>query len=108
MPQYPNHIDSIMCTPYLLRAALDTRAKTINNEMKLAAAEALADLCTKPTPQEVKNYYPKKSFEYGPDYIIPTLYDPRLAIELPIAVVKAAMETKVVRHRIKDLEQYRK
>ena len=104
---YPNQINNVMCFPFLFRAALDTMATKINEEMKIAAAKALVDLTHQPIPDEVKDAFPGRNFEFGPEYIIPTPFDPRLIIELPSKIAKAAMDSKVSQCRIYDFEEYK-
>ena len=84
-----------MCFPFLFRGTLDCRAKQINEEMKMAAAIALANLAKKPVPDSVKAAIPGRDFTFGPEYIIPTPFDPRLIFEIPVAVAKAAMESGI-------------
>jgi malate dehydrogenase (oxaloacetate-decarboxylating)(NADP+) len=92
---YPNQINNVMCFPYLFRGALDVRAKTITEKMKVATANALAQLAREDVPQEVKDLNPdKEDMKFGPDYIIPTPFDPRLLIRISTAVAKAACEDK--------------
>lgn len=105
---YPNQINNVMCFPFLFRATLDTRSSCINEEMKMACSLALAKLAREPIPQEVLDAYPNRSFEYGKNYIIPTPFDPRIIEVLPVAVAKAAMESGVAKHPIKDFEAYAK
>ena len=93
--------------PYIFRGALDVRAKEINEEMKIAAAQALADLAREQIPEEVMNAYSGKQMEYGAEYIIPTPFDPRLITTLPPAVAKAAMDTGVARKPIEDFDAYK-
>jgi len=90
---YPNQINNVMCFPFLFRATLDTRSKQINEQMKMAAAIALAGLAKEPVPQAVKDAIPGRDFTFGRDYVIPTPFDPRLIEVLPCAVAKAAMES---------------
>jgi malate dehydrogenase (oxaloacetate-decarboxylating)(NADP+) len=92
---YPNQINNVMCFPFLFRAALDSRATQINEEMKMAAAKALANLAREPVPSSVKKAIPGREFKFGQDYIIPTPFDPRLITELPVEIVKAAMRSGV-------------
>lgn len=103
---YPNQINNVMCFPYIFRGALDVRAKTINIEMKIAAAKAISELARKPVPQEVKNAYKGKNMQYGPDYIIPVPFDSRLITTVPVAVAKAAIETGVALKPFKNIETY--
>ena len=92
---YPNQINNVMCFPFLFRGTLDTRASEINEAMKMAAALALADLAQQPVPDEVARAYEGKRFSYGPDYIIPTPFDPRLIYVVSEAVAKAAIRSGV-------------
>ena len=105
---YPNQINNVMCFPFLFRATLDTRSKQINEEMKMAAAIALAGLAKTPVPEEVKRAIPGRDFTFGPDYVIPTPFDPRLIEVLPVAVAKAAMSSGTAQHNIDDFEAYAK
>lgn len=90
---YPNQINNVMCFPFLFRGALDTRAREINEQMKMAAALALADLARQEVPDEVARAYEGKRFTFGPDYIIPTPFDPRLIYIVSEAVAKAAISS---------------
>ena len=103
---YPNQVNNVLGFPYIFRGALDVRATTINLEMKIAAARAIADLAKEDVPDEVANAYPGQRPQYGPDYIIPSPFDPRLISRVPPAVAKAAMETGVARKAIVDMDQY--
>src|SRR5689334_18591877 len=103
---YPNQVNNVLGFPYLFRGALDVRASTINMEMKIAAAQALADLAREDVPDEVAAVYGAR-LKFGPDYIIPTPFDPRLISYVPPAVAKAAMETGVARKPIVDMEAYK-
>ena len=103
---YPNQVNNVLGFPYIFRGALDVRATTINLEMKIAAAKAIADLAKEDVPDEVANAYPGQRPQYGPDYIIPSPFDPRLISRVPPAVAKAAMETGVARKAIVDMDQY--
>ncbi len=103
---YPNQINNVLGFPYIFRGALDVRATTINMEMKIAAAKALADLAREDVPDEVAAAYGARP-KYGPDYIIPVPFDPRLISYVPPAVAKAAMDTGVARKPIVDMEAYR-
>ncbi len=96
-----------MCFPFLFRATLDTRSKQINEEMKMAASLALAQLAKKPVPEEVKAAIPGRQFDFGRDYIIPTPFDPRLIFELPVAIAKASMNSGAASYFIKDFEKYK-
>jgi malate dehydrogenase (oxaloacetate-decarboxylating)(NADP+) len=104
---YPNQVNNVMGFPYIFRGALDVRASEINEEMKIAAAEALAQLAREEVPDEVAAAYSGRHMEFGPEYIIPTPFDPRLITTIPIAVAQAAMKTKVARKPIENLYAYR-
>jgi malate dehydrogenase (oxaloacetate-decarboxylating)(NADP+) len=103
---YPNQVNNVLGFPYIFRGALDVRATTINMEMKIAAARALAELAREDVPDEVAAAYGMRP-KYGPDYIIPVPFDPRLISAIPPAVAKAAMDTGVARKPIADMEAYR-
>jgi malate dehydrogenase (oxaloacetate-decarboxylating)(NADP+) len=103
---YPNQINNVLGFPYIFRGALDVRARAINMEMKIAAAQALAALAREDVPDEVAVAYGARP-KYGPDYIIPVPFDPRLISDIPPAVAKAAMESNVARRPIQDMEAYR-
>ncbi|RDD63103.1 NADP-dependent malic enzyme [Ferruginivarius sediminum] len=105
---YPNQINNVLGFPYIFRGALDVRASTINMEMKIAAAEALAKLAREDVPDEVDAAYAGRRLRYGPDYIIPAPFDPRLIVAVPKAVAKAAVETGVARKPIADIQAYDK
>src|SRR5712692_6319948 len=98
---YPNQINNVLGFPYIFRGALDVRATTINMEMKIAAARALAELAREDVPDEVAAAYGARP-RFGPDYIIPVPFDPRLISSIPPAIAKAAMETGVARRPIVD------
>src|SRR6476619_4735586 len=102
---YPNQINNVLGFPYIFRGALDGRAKTINMEMKIAAARALAELAREDVPDEVAAAYGGRP-KFGPDYIIPVPFDPRLISHVPPAVAKAAMDTGVARKPITDMAVY--
>ena len=102
---YPNQINNVLGFPYIFRGALDVRATTINMEMKIAAAHALAELAREDVPDEVAAAYGQRP-KFGPDYIIPVPFDPRLIHYVPPAVAKAAMDTGVARRPIIDMEAY--
>jgi malate dehydrogenase (oxaloacetate-decarboxylating)(NADP+) len=102
---YPNQINNVLGFPYIFRGALDVRATTINMEMKIAAAHALAELAREDVPDEVAAAYGMRP-KYGPDYIIPVPFDPRLISYVPPAVAKAAMDTGVARRPIVDMDGY--
>jgi malate dehydrogenase (oxaloacetate-decarboxylating)(NADP+) len=103
---YPNQINNVLGFPYIFRGALDVRATTINMEMKIAAAHALADLAREDVPDEVAAAYGARP-KYGPDYIIPVPFDPRLISAIPTAVAQAAMDSGVARLPITDMGNYR-
>src|SRR5271166_1085930 len=103
---YPNQINNVLGFPYIFRGALDVRARAINMEMKIAAARALAALAREDVPDEVAVAYGARP-KYGPDYIIPVPFDPRLISDIPPAIAKAAMDSKVARRPIPDMEAYR-
>jgi malate dehydrogenase (oxaloacetate-decarboxylating)(NADP+) len=103
---YPNQINNVLGFPYIFRGALDVRASTINDAMKIAAAEALAALAREDVPDEVAAAYSGRRLQFGPEYIIPTPFDPRLIWWVPTAVAKAAMATKVARKPIADMAVY--
>ena len=104
---YPNQINNVLGFPYIFRGALDVRASTINDAMKIAAAQALAALAREDVPDEVAAAYSGRRLHYGPEYIVPTPFDPRLIWKVPSAVAKAAMASGVARRPIQDMEGYR-
>ena len=104
---YPNQINNVIGFPYIFRGALDTAAKAINEEMKMAAAQAIADLARRPVPDIVNRAYHVRNFTFGPDYFIPKPVDPRLITEVSMAVAKAAMDSGVARKPITDWKAYR-
>lgn len=104
---YPNQINNVIGFPYIFRGALDTQAKTINEEMKLAAVHAIADLAKTPVPDVVNEAYKVNNFTFGPEYFIPKPVDPRLITEVSTAVAKAAMDSGVARKNIEDWDTYR-
>ena len=103
---YPNQVNNVLCFPFLFRGALDVRATTINDDMKIAAAHALADLARQDVPDDVKQAYRGERPRFGPNYIIPVPFDPRLISTIPPAVAKAAAESGVARRPIEDLAAY--
>jgi malate dehydrogenase (oxaloacetate-decarboxylating)(NADP+) len=103
---YPNQVNNVLGFPYIFRGALDVRATTINDEMKIAAARALADLARQDVPDDVAAAYQGNRPKFGPNYIIPVPFDPRLISAIPVAVAKAAMDTGVARRPILDLDRY--
>jgi len=104
---YPNQVNNVLGFPYIFRGALDVRARNVNEEMKLACAHALADLARQDVPEEVAAAYHGKRPIYGPEYIIPAPFDPRLISEIPPYVAQAAMDTGVARKPIEDMDAYR-
>ena len=105
---YPNQINNVLGFPFIFRGALDVRATTINEEMKLAATKALADLAKEKVPDDVLAAYELKKLEFGRDYIIPKPLDPRLISRVASAVARAAIDTGVAKFRIDDWEAYMK
>jgi malate dehydrogenase (oxaloacetate-decarboxylating)(NADP+) len=104
---YPNQVNNVLGFPYIFRGALDVRASTINEAMKIAAAEALAALAREDVPDEVAAAYSGRRLTYGPEYLIPAPFDPRLISNIPVAVAKAAMDSGVARKPI-DLVAYQR
>jgi malate dehydrogenase (oxaloacetate-decarboxylating)(NADP+) len=104
---YANQINNVLGFPYIFRGALDVRARTINEDMKVAAAEALAKLAREDVPDEVDRAYSGRRLRYGPEYVVPVPFDPRLIVEVSAAVAKAAMDSGVARRKI-DLTEYKK
>ena len=105
---YPNQVNNVLCFPFIFRGALDCGATTINEEMKQACVKAIADLACKEATDVVAEAYKGEEFRFGREYLIPKPFDPRLIEEVPLAVVKAAMESGVATRPIEDLEAYRK
>ena len=103
---YPNQINNVLGFPYIFRGALDVRASTINDDMKIAAANALAELTREDVPDEVAAAYSGEHLKYGPEYLIPTPFDPRLITAVPMAVARAAMDSGVARNPITDMIRY--
>ena len=103
---YPNQINNVIGFPYIFRGALDTQAKAINEEMKIAAVHAIANLAKQPVPDVVNTAYHVNNLSFGPEYFIPKPVDPRLITEVSCAVAKAAMESGVARTEIKDWDAY--
>ena len=104
---YPNQVNNVLGFPFIFRGALDVRATTINEEMKIAAANALAELAREQVPEEVAAAYGGTSHSFGPDYIIPAPFDPRLMEIVPCAVAQAAMDSGVAQKPIEDMGAYR-
>ncbi|CDL00426.1 NADP-dependent malic enzyme [Magnetospirillum gryphiswaldense MSR-1 v2] len=105
---YPNQINNVLGFPYIFRGALDVRARTINEAMKVAAARAIAQLAREDVPDEVDAAYAGRRLRFGPEYIIPVPFDPRLIATIPPAVAKAAMDSGVAQKPIIDMEAYGK
>ncbi len=103
---YPNQVNNVICFPFIFRGALDVGAITINREMMIACTKAIADLARTGAPETVAAAYGLSDLNFGPDCIIPKPFDPRLAVELPLAVAKAAMETGVAARPLPDLKAY--
>tara|TARA_R110002049_G_scaffold75991_2_gene195524 strand:+ start:1382 stop:3664 length:2283 start_codon:yes stop_codon:yes gene_type:complete len=104
---HPNQVNNVLGFPFIFRGALDVRATKINEEMKMAAVHALADLAKKSVPEQVNIVYDEVSLTYGREYIIPKPFDPRLIYEIPPAIAKAAMDSGVALEPITDWERYR-
>ncbi|MBK8308316.1 MAG: NADP-dependent malic enzyme [Gammaproteobacteria bacterium] len=105
---YPNQVNNVLCFPFMFRGALDCGASTINDAMKAACVKAIAGLAEKEVPNEVMLAYAGETLKFGPEYLIPKPFDPRLIEDVPLAVVKAAMESGVATRPIEDLEAYRR
>jgi malate dehydrogenase (oxaloacetate-decarboxylating)(NADP+) len=104
---YPNQVNNVLGFPYIFRGALDVRASAINDAMKIAAAHAIAGLAREDVPDQVLAAYKGRKLRFGPDYFIPTPFDPRLIAAVPAAVAKAAIETGVARRPLASFERYR-
>src|SRR5699024_5832739 len=104
---YPNQVNNVLCFPFIFRGALDVGATTINEEMKVACVHAIAELAQAEQHDEVIDAYAGEELSFGPDYIIPTPFDPRLMVKIAPAVARAAMESGVARRPITDMEGYR-
>ena len=104
---YPNQINNVIGFPYIFRGALDVHATAINEEMKLAAVHAIADLAKQPVPDVVNDVYHVNNLSFGRDYFIPKPVDPRLITEVSAAVAKAAIESGVARKKIEDWDEYK-
>ena len=104
---HPNQVNNVLGFPFIFRGALDVRAKSINEEMKMAAVRALAGLAKAPVPEQVNIAYGKRRLAFGKDYIIPKPFDPRLIAVVPPAVAKAAMDSGIAQHPIANWEQYK-
>ena len=104
---YPNQVNNVLGFPYIFRGALDVRARRVNMEMKIACANALAQLAREDVPDEVAAAYAGRKLKFGPEYIIPSPFDPRLISYIPPFVAQAAMDTGVARRPIEDMDAYR-
>jgi len=104
---HPNQVNNVLGFPFIFRGALDVRATKINEEMKMAAVHALADLAKRSVPEKVNIVYDEVSLSFGREYIIPKPFDPRLIYEIPPAIAKAAMDSGVAQQPITDWEKYR-
>ncbi|MCB1650564.1 MAG: NADP-dependent malic enzyme [Alphaproteobacteria bacterium] len=104
---YTNQVNNVLCFPFIFRGALDVGATGINEDMKMACVQAIADLARKEVSPEVANVYSGEDIEFGAEYLIPKPFDPRLIVDLPIAVAKAAMESGVATRPIEDFEAYK-
>ena len=104
---YNNQVNNLMGFPYIFRGALDVRASSINQEMKIAASKALAELARLDVPNEVYKAYPNRKMIFGPDYIIPTPFDPRLIATIPVVVAMAAIDSGVTKIKELDIEKYK-
>jgi malate dehydrogenase (oxaloacetate-decarboxylating)(NADP+) len=105
---YPNQVNNVLGFPYIFRGALDVHARTINEEMKIAAAKALAELAREDVPDEVAAAYSGRRLRYGPDYIIPVPFDPRLISAIPPAVAQAAVDSGVAQREMPELTKYKR
>lgn len=104
---HPNQVNNVLGFPFIFRGALDVRATKINEEMKMAAVKALSRLAKEPVPEQVNLAYNETRLTFGKDYIIPKPFDPRLIVEVPPAVAKAAMESGVAKEPIEDWDRYK-
>jgi malate dehydrogenase (oxaloacetate-decarboxylating)(NADP+) len=104
---HPNQVNNVLGFPFIFRGALDVRATGINEEMKMAAVHALADLAKKTVPEQVNIAYGTSNLTFGKNYIIPKPFDPRLIYEIPPAIAKAAMDSGIAKYPIKDWEKYK-
>ena len=105
---YPNQVNNVLCFPFLFRGALDVGARTVNLAMKTACVRALAALARSEPPQIVRETYPGETLAFGRSYLVPKPFDPRLAVDVPIAVAEAAMESGVAARPIADMKAYRR
>jgi malate dehydrogenase (oxaloacetate-decarboxylating)(NADP+) len=104
---YPNQVNNVLCFPFLFRGALDTHASAINEEMKLAAVKALADLAKQDVPDSVRKAYSGENIKFGREYLIPKPFDPRVLLHVAPAVAQAAMDSGVARRPIQNMEKYK-
>jgi len=104
---YNNQVNNVLCFPFLFRGSLDTHASAINDEMKMAAVRALADLAKQDVPDSVRRAYGGEVIKFGREYLIPKPFDPRVLLHVAPAVAKAAMDTGVARRPIKNMEKYK-
>lgn len=104
---YPNQVNNVLCFPFIFRGALDVGATVINEEMKIACVQAIAELAQAEQNDEVANAYAGEELSFGPEYIIPKPFDPRLIVKIAPAVAQAAMDSGVARRPIEDMEAYR-
>jgi malate dehydrogenase (oxaloacetate-decarboxylating)(NADP+) len=103
---YPNQVNNVLCFPFLFRGALDVRAKAINTEMKIAAVKAIAALAKEDIPDQVLRAYGAENFVFGPEYLIPTPFDPRALLRIAPAVAQAAIDTNIARKPFDDIQEY--
>src|SRR5690606_39256599 len=104
---YPNQVNNVLCFPFIFRGAMDVGATVINEEMKLACVRAIAELAQAEQNEDVATAYEGQDLGFGPDFIIPKPFDPRLIIKVAPAVAQAAMDSGVARRPLEDMEQYR-
>lgn len=104
---YPNQVNNVLCFPFIFRGALDVGATVINEDIKVACVKAIADLATKETNESVTSAYGGETLNFGKDYLIPKPFDPRLMVDIPIAVAQAAMDSKVATRPLKKPKEYR-
>ena len=107
LPDHPNHVNNVLCFPYMFRGALDCGASTINEAMTIACVHALADLAMEDPDEIAMAAYGEHTLSFGPNYLIPKPFDPRLILELPVAVARAAMESGIATRPIEDFDAYR-
>ena len=105
---YPNQVNNVLCFPFLFRGALDVGARGIDLAMKTACVGALAELARSEPPETVRKTYPGETLVFGPDYLVPKPFDPRLPVEVPVAVAEAAMESGLAARPIEDMARYRR